>query len=712
MKDAKKTAETVPELEALVRHHNKLYWDSHAPEISDYDYDALVTKLKTLAPDSPVLSDMGPTKAAAGAERLGTEFRHKERMLSLDKCYAPEDLESWAKSFEGTVVVTPKFDGIACSLHYDEAGKLAVAATRGDGQVGDDITVNALEIKDIPRVVKPEGMKLAKGNAKALEVRGEIYMKLSVFARYQAEGKSNPRNLTAGAIKQKDAKNSAAYGLSFAAYVVIGADDDSQEKEVQRLVHLLFPKVDYLVLPREKAFSGYEEFARLRPTLDYEIDGVVFKADDVKEQRRLGETAHHPRHSLAYKFQGDSGLSTLREVEWSVARTGAITPVAIVDPVPLSGVSVSRASLHNVAFIAKLGLTLGAKVTLVRRGGVIPNVEGVVEPGTSPVVIPETCPSCGSPVVRERDFLYCTTPRTCPKAVIGQLSHFAATFNMLGFGDSILEQCYEKKLLRTPADFFTLKWQDIAALDRSGEKIAKKLVAEADKKRTIDLPTFLRALGVAELGKHVSVLLADRYSTLDAVLAVTEPELAGTHGVGETIAHAVVTGLVEAKPTIDELRKHVTVSESRPSAAAATDKPFSGKSFVFTGKLLTLSRSEGEQRVRAHGGAVLSAVSKAVAYLVQGQEKDGGKSSKQKAAEKLKSQGEPIQVLSEDELLKMLADADAGATGAGVAAASEEAESPTEEAPEAAAAKDDVEATAGAPLPAAKDGKAGQQSLF
>jgi DNA ligase (NAD+) len=656
MSDSK--AETVKRLEAEIRHHNHLYWDSHAPEISDYEYDALVSQLKKLAPGSPVLAEMGPSGGDT-TERLGAEFRHKERMLSLDKCYAPEDLASWAKTFEGLVVVTPKFDGIACSLHYDDSGKLAVAATRGDGAVGDDITQNALEIKDIPSRVKAAGLALVDGTAKGLEVRGEIYMKLSVFKKWEAEGKSNPRNLTAGAIKQKDAKKSAAYGLSFAAYDVVGADDATQELELQRLVLLGFPKIDYLVVPRADVMKGYEEFARLRPTLDYEIDGVVFKANDAKEQRRLGQTAHHPRHSLAYKFQGDSGLSTLREVEWSVARTGAITPVAIVDPVALSGVSVSRASLHNVAFIAKLGLTIGAKVTLVRRGGVIPNVEGVVEPGTSPVEIPDECPSCGSDVVRERDFLYCTTPKNCPAAVIGQLSHFAGTFNMLGFGDSILEQCFDKKLLRTPADFFKLDWKALAGLERSGEKIAKKLVAEVDKKRTIDLPTFLRALGVAELGKHVSTLLADRYSTLDAVLAVSEEELAATHGVGDTIARSVTSGLAEARPVIDELRKYVTVAESRPEAATE-GKAFTGKSFVFTGKLTTLARSEAEGRVRAHGGAVLSGVSKATSFVVLGEEKDGGKSTKQKAAEKLIAAGEPIKILSEDDLLSMLTAAEKG----------------------------------------------------
>jgi DNA ligase (NAD+) len=261
--------------------------------------------------------------------------------------------------------------------------------------------------------------------------------------------------------------------------------------------------------------------------------------------------------------------------------------------------------------------------------------------------------------VREKDFLYCTKPRECPSAIVGQLSHFAAACDILGFGDKILDGCFRAGILKSPADFYTLKWEDIAKLERSGEKVAKKLVAEVAKKKSLDLRTFLRALGIAELGKHVSTLLADRYPTLDAVLALTEADLAGTHSIGDTIAHAVVTGLAEARPAIDELRKHVTITVPVVETGGGA-KPLAGKSFVFTGKMLTLSRSEAEQRVRALGGAVLSGVSKSLTFLVQGQEKDGGKSTKQKAAEKLAAAGEPIKVLSEDEILAMLEAASAG----------------------------------------------------
>jgi DNA ligase (NAD+) len=635
----KPAADEVTAIEREVRHHNRLYWDENRPEISDTDYDKLVRRLKELAPDSPVLGQMGPTRAA-----IGSEFRHAEPMLSLDKCYEAETLAEWASTFEGKIVAMPKYDGVACALHYDAKGRLAVAATRGDGLVGDDITVNALHIKDIPAKIPAQTR---------LEVRGEVYMRLSVFAKFKAEGMANPRNLTAGAVKLKDPARSAAYGLSFAAYDLLGGPEATVSEELARLVELGFPKIDALLLERAEVARGFEQFATWRPALDYEIDGVVYKADSLKEQRRLGQTSHHPRFAMAFKFQGESGTSTLHSVEWSVARTGAITPVAIVDPVVLSGVTVTRASLHNAGFIDKLGLTLGAKVTLVRRGGVIPNVEHVTEPGTEPVLLPTVCPSCGSPVAREKDVLLCTTPTTCRRAVIGQLAHFASTLDMQGFGDVILEQAYDAGLLRRLADFYTLDWESLAKLERLAEKSAKKLVAEVDKKRTVPLATFLRALGLPELGKHVSAILAARYRTLEAVQRATVEELADTHSIGDTIANTVVCALHEAEPVIRALAKHVTV-QAEAGEGGALEGPLSGKSFVFTGKMVAFARSEGEKRVRALGGSVLSAVSKTLDYLVVGADKSGPKSTKEKAAEKAIAQGAALRVISEGELLRML----------------------------------------------------------
>jgi DNA ligase (NAD+) len=633
------TALSVTDLESLVRKHNHFYWDDNAPTIPDFDYDRLVNELRSRAPTSPVLNELGPTRV------LGESVKHTKPMLSLDKCYTDEDLTKWGRTFEGTVVVMPKFDGCACTIHYDAQGRLVRAATRGDGTEGEDVTANVLGIKDVPR-------KLRDAPGSPVEVRGEVFMRLSVFEKWKAEGHANPRNLAAGALKQHDAAKSSAYGLSFAAYDVVGEGFLTQEDILSWLVGMGFPAIDSMVVCRDILRTGYDWLAGKRSTLDYEVDGVVFKANDLTEQVRLGANSHHPRYALAYKFQGDVGVSILRGIEWSVARTGAITPVALVDPVLLSGASVARASLHHPGFIKSLGLTIGAEVEMCRRGGVIPNVERVTKPGTAPVEFPVTCPSCGADVYPDGDFLYCSKPTTCKASVIGQLSHFASTLDMLGFGDTVLELAYDAGMLRSPADFYTLKVNELAALGRIG-KTANKLVAEVDKCRTLDLATFLRSLGVHELGKHVSKALANREQTLDQVLALQEVDLLGYEGIGAGIAHSVVTGLQAARPTINSLLAHVTVRAPVKEAPVESGGIFTGMTFVFTGKMTSMVRADGEAMVRKHGGSTADSVSKTLTYLVVGNDKSGPQSSKEKAAQKVIAAGAPLKVISETEFLAM-----------------------------------------------------------
>ncbi|MBP6833111.1 MAG: NAD-dependent DNA ligase LigA, partial [Deltaproteobacteria bacterium] len=647
----------VTELAELLAHHNHRYWDLHAPEISDYDFDKLVEALKAVAPDHPVLGSMGPSLSGKGV-------KHKVPMLSLDKCYSDEDLDKWATSFVGDAVMMPKFDGIACSLHYDSKGVLVRAVTRGDGITGEDITTNAREIADIPRTLK---------TPQSVEVRGEVFMRLSVFTKYKAEGMANPRNLAAGAIKQKDPKKSAAYGLNFAGYDVVGTAAKTHDEELKWLVAAGFSPIDYEVVTKADLRAAYQRMAALRPSLDYEIDGVVFKTNRNDEQDRLGSTAHHPRFALAYKFQGDSGTSVLRAVEWSVARTGAITPVAVVDPVSLSGVTVTRASLHHPGFITKLGLSLGAEVVMMRRGGVIPNVEFVSKAGDSPVVLPPACPECGAPTEMRDDFLFCTAPKTCRGVQIGMLGHFSASADMLGFGDTILQQAFDAGFLRSVKDFYTLKATDLASLDRCGDKVAQKLVKEVDKKRTLDLATFLRALGIPDLGKNVSKILSEKYQTLDAVLAVTEAEFSQVHGIGAVIAHNVIQGLKDNADLIKDLRQHVTISApltpsagAAAGAAGAAGNAFAGMTFVFTGKMQTLDRKGAEAQVASMGGTALDAVNKALTYLVVGDlKKPGEKSTKEKAADKLVAAGSTMKIISETDFLSMVDDAQALAAVAG-----------------------------------------------
>lgn len=640
----------VTELAELLAHHNHRYWDLHAPEISDYDFDKLVNALRAVAPHHPGLDSMGPSVSGKGV-------KHKVPMLSLDKCYSDDDLDKWATSFVGDAVMMPKFDGIACSLHYDSKGNLVRAVTRGDGITGEDITTNAREIGDVPRALK---------NKQTVEVRGEVFMRLSVFTKYKAEGMANPRNLAAGAIKQKDPKKSAAYGLNFAGYDVVGTNSTTHDEELKWLVAQGFSAIDYEVVPKADLRAAYQRMAAKRPSLDYEIDGVVFKTNRNDEQDRLGCTAHHPRYALAYKFQGDSGTSVLRAVEWSVARTGAITPVAVVDPVSLSGVTVTRASLHHPGFITKLGLSIGAEVVMMRRGGVIPNVEFVSKAGDTPVVLPPACPACGSPTEMRDDFLFCTTPKTCRGVQLGMLGHFAASTDMLGFGDTILQQAFDAGFLRGMKDFYTLKATDLATLDRCGDKVAQKLVKEVDKKRSLDLATFLRALGIPDLGKNVSKILAEKYQTLDAVLAVTEAEFSQVHGIGAVIAHNALQGLADNADLIKDLRAFITITAPvSPAAAAAasgapTSNAFAGMTFVFTGKMATLERKPAEALVAAMGGTALDAVNKALTYLVVGDmKKPGEQSSKEKAADKLVKAGSTLKIISETDFLSMVDDAQA-----------------------------------------------------
>jgi DNA ligase (NAD+) len=658
---------TVAELERELRHHNKLYWDDNAPEISDYDYDRLVNRLKAIAPSSPVLDDLGASKPKAVDLAVGDAppVRHKARMLSLDKCYSNEELMKWTRDFEGKVVMSPKFDGSACSLHYDDNGELVLAATRGDGEVGENITANVRTIKDIPGKIAGRGW----------EVRGEIYMRLSVFQKYK-DAFANPRNLAAGALKHKDSRRSEAYGLSFAAYDLVGTDHGTESEKMDALASVGFAPIERRVLDKSQLVAGYEELALRRSTLDFEIDGVVFKVDRVDEQKRLGATSHHPRYAIAYKFQGDSGTTIIREIEWSVSRSGAITPVALIDPVTLSGATVTRASLHNTGFIDKLGLTKNATVVVMRRGGVIPNVEFVAKAGEVALEVPTHCPSCGGLVRRDGDFLFCAQPRACRSAVIGQLSHYADVVGMLGFGDSLLAGAFDRGILKRPMDFYQLTERRLLTLDRTGSRLAKRLLREVDRARKLDLATFLRAFGMHEIGKTVSVLLAEKFETLEKIFTVDELDLSSIHGIGPVIAKHAVSELALMREEILETSKHVELValSDRPAASAAEMTrhgalaTLAGLSFVFTGSLATMKRAEAERMVKDRGAIAADTVTKQLHYLVVGGQRTEEKSSKEKLADKWIEQGAKLQVIDEKTFLAMVREADDRAKSGEIAA--------------------------------------------
>ncbi|MBK8481715.1 MAG: NAD-dependent DNA ligase LigA [Proteobacteria bacterium] len=644
-------ARSLAELEAAVRQHNHRYWDLAAPTISDYDFDRLVQELARRAPDAPILRELGPSPAG----RHGAEVQHRSPMLSLDKCYDDRALEAWVAKFEGEILATPKLDGIAASLRYDARGELVLAATRGSGAVGEDITANVRTIAEVPpRVVR----------GRALEVRGELYLRKSVFAGF-GEHFANPRNLAAGAIKSKDPERCRSYGLSFAPYDLLEDGQPTEHEKLAALAALGFHPVDHLLVARDGLQQAYAHFAALRERLDYEIDGVVFKADRVAEQQRLGLTAHHPRFAIAYKFQGDSRTSVLEAVSWSVARSGVITPIAHLRPVELSGAMVSRASLHHAGFIAKLGLSLDAEVLVTRRGGVIPKVERVLRPGAQRVTVPQHCPSCAGPVLQRGDFLHCAAPSHCREAVLGGLAHYCAVVDLQGFGDKLLRDGFEQGLLRSPADLYRLGRAELLRLDRVGEKLATRLLQQLAARRRLSLEIFLRALGVEELGQHVARLLAEHFAPLARVRQLTVAELLALPSVGEVIASKVVAGLQDAAALIDALLAEVVLDDSPRAAGAsiggaqrealAPAGPLVGKSFVFTGKLETFERKAAQRELGARGATTPAGVSQALDYLVVGAgDPAAAASSKLLKAQRLRAAGAKLQIVSEEEFRALL----------------------------------------------------------
>jgi DNA ligase (NAD+) len=672
-------------LETAIAKHNDLYWVYAKPEITDQAFDALCRRLQALRPDSPVLQHLGPVP---DAERT---VKHRAPMRSLDKCYDDLTLLSWTNDFEGDVVAMPKIDGLACSLHYDDDGWLTLAATRGDGEAGENVTANVRTIVGVPR-------RLAAG---PVEVRGEVFLSLQRFQQLKndagdADGApKNPRNLAAGALRQKDPQKTRAVGLSFLAYDLRGSSAGTHQQKLALLAGLGFPPIPQAVAPKHLVKMAVDAVADRRTELPFETDGVVVVVDNLAEHERLGATSHHPRYAIAWKFQGEEGESVLRSVQWQVARTGTITPVAVIDPVELSGVTVTRATLHHRGFVEKLGLSIGARVAMVRRGGVIPQVERVLAPGDTPIVLPERCPSCGATVSLQGDFLMCSAPTTCVAATIGRLIHWAKNADIIGLGESAAEQLVEAGLVKTPADLYRLSSTQLMTLERLGPTLAEKLLAEIDKTRRLELDVLLRGLGIEGLGKTVARTLASRFETMSRLRAATHAELSAIKGLGEVSGAAIKAGLIDNAAIIDSLLEHITLATEARSTGVG---PLTGSSFVFTGAL-EQDRKSAEAAVRGLGAETPSSVTRTLTHLVVGGDRSAP-STKQKAAEKLIAEGAKIAILDEQAFNALLAGLSSLPSGT-----SSGAPHPTDPSPST------VPAAAEAPKTPAP-GKGGQLTLF
>ncbi len=646
------TMDRADQLEAEISRHNALYFEQAAPVISDDAFDRLVEELKTLRPGSPILAEIGGAGAAVEADKV---WVHTVPMLSLDKCYDEPTLTRWADKFTGRAMQTPKIDGVAAAFVYGDDGRLKVVATRGSGSHGEICTPNMRHVAGVPEVAQP-----------GLEVRGEVYMPLSVFhERFASRGFANPRNTAAGAIKQKDAAKTAEYGLKFFAYDVLNADPppETEEAKMQLLSKLgSSPPEGWRILDKEEMQAAYEAWERRRDDLDFEIDGVVFKVDDLSQQRGMGVTAHHPRWAIAYKVKTESRVAKLVQVLWSVSRTGAVTPVANIEPTSLSGVTVTRISLHNLGMVRKLGILADSTLRVTRRGGVIPYVEEVVAASGVPVEPPALCPECDTPTVEDGDHLKCPN-LDCRSRRIGVLEHYAKVIDVDGFGPAVLEQAYDRGILKDIDDFYTLSAQDLVPLERMGDKSARNLVAGVAARRRQPLRTFLVSIAIPEVGPTVAAVLERRFLSLDAVMAASEEDLAGVDGIGPIIAAHVAAAWQAREDRLARLLSHVTVVpfEPPPEADDADAGPFAGQSFVFTGKLTRGDRKSAQASVRALGGDTPSGVTKDLTFLVVGDEGSplfggGRKGSKIKKAEKLQESGAAVQVISEtafDDLVRV-----------------------------------------------------------
>lgn len=674
MRDRELTPDEVAEvarLAAEIAHHDRRYFVDDAPEISDAAYDRLVATLRALAPHHPLLQRVG-------AHAEGAKVVHERPMLSLEKCTTAEEFVSWIKGICATVsgrpnnaklttdevmawaaqtaaarlVVTPKIDGLACSLRFGSDGRLRLAATRGDGRVGEDVTLHARQIGNLPEQLSwPEGMAPTE-----LEVRGEVYLPLSAFAAVSAQF-ANPRNLAAGTLKAKDNPAIPPAQLRFFAYDLLGVDIATKSQKLALAAQLGLTPAPAEVLTAGDAAACFDAQAAARMQWDFEADGLVLELDDAALVQRLGITAHHPRGAIAWKFATDSGVTTLETVEWSVARTGTITPVAVVAPVVLSGATVTRATLHNVSNLRRLGLRQGDGVELVRRGGVIPHVERVVQPSAGRVVeAPVQCPSCGGPTrlqVREErqppvEVLLCAQPEQCTAARHRQVLHFCQTLELEGFGDKVVDALMERGLVTDAADLYTLQAGDLTGLPRFGETMVQNLLKQIAAKRQVPLADFLCALGIPALGKQTAALLASR-GDLAALRAMTEHDVAALHSLGETSARTLVTGLAERSQLIDRLLDQLTVQAS--IAGGAVGGPLAGEVVVFTGTLVRMGRRDAQQQVVKLGGLAGDSVTAETTLLVVGgDELDApNPSSKLKKAKKLQAQGGAIAIVSEDE---------------------------------------------------------------
>ncbi|MDA8243789.1 MAG: NAD-dependent DNA ligase LigA [Elusimicrobia bacterium] len=659
--------EEIEALRAEIRRHERLYYVQDRPEIPDGEFDALMSRLKELEALHPELATEDSPTRRVGGERSNTfaPVPHRIPMLSLDNCYSAEEFLQWhervkkglgGEPFE--MVVEAKIDGLSCSIEY-EKGRLVRASTRGDGETGEDVTLNVRTIRSVPLK-----LDLSRPPA-AFEARGEVYMDKKDFEALReaalAAGEEpfvNPRNAAAGSLRQKDPNVTAARRLKFIAHsygYLDGIAEPDSHWEYLNICRGLGYNISTLggrpCRGAEEVLAMYRDYEEKRFSLPYEIDGLVIKVDSLRQRRVLGFTSKSPRWAIAFKYPAQQATTVVRDVEFSVGRTGAVTPVAQLEPVKCGGVTISSATLHNFDEVERLGLRIGDRVVIERAGEVIPKVvKALAEArtgGEKPVRQPKACPSCGGELFRDEEevALRCVNP-SCPVQFKRSLLHFASrdAMNIEGFGVSSVEQLVDKGLVKGFPGIYRLRKEDLLGLELFKDRKAANLLSQIEKSREQPLSRLIYALGIRHIGEKNARVLAGHFRTMKAFMAAGLDELARVSDIGPVIAGAV-TDFFKSQATramVEELGA-LGLRMDEPERAASGGK-LEGKTFVFTGELKTLTRSEAQALVRELGGKETSGVSAKTSYVVVGTEPG----SKYDKAKKL-----GVATLSEEEFLKL-----------------------------------------------------------
>lgn len=658
----------IVELREQIRHHDHLYYGLGKPEISDSEYDALFKSLQELEEQYPdLVAPDSPTQRVGGAPlEQFSKVSHDRPLLSLDSVLVPDEVHAFDKRMKRELdvdrieyAVEPKYDGLSVAIVY-ENGTFTRGATRGDGQTGENITPNLRTIRSLPPRLAMNG-----NVPKRIVVRAEVYLRLPDFQALNRQlterGEktfANPRNAASGSLRQLDSRITASRPLVLTCYDLMISSDPLPSTQWETVATLEawglpVPEQRRVCHGLEELIAFHHGMMEQREDLPFEIDGIVVKLNSRDHQEQLGEKSRSPRWAIAFKFPPRKGLTIVQDIVVSVGRTGALTPIALLTPVEVGGVTISRATLHNVEEVARKDVRVGDTIKVERAGDVIPDiVERVAIPGEqrgAPFEVPSHCPVCQSAVVQEGPVYYCTGQTVCTAQLKGGIQHFASksALNIEGLGEKTVAQLVDKSYVKDLSDLYRLTKDQLLSLDGFAEKSAIQLLEAIARSHTPSLERFLFGLGIHHVGQHVAQILASQFGSLERLLTVSYEELKELHDIGPEIAQSVVHFFAEPRnvAVLDRMKALGVVVQDTHRKTSGQVTPLKGKSFVFTGGLEGLSRQDAAQRLKALGGRVTTSVSKHTTYVVVG--KDPG--SKLAEAERL-----GIAVLDEDGFLELI----------------------------------------------------------